>query len=95
MNELLEKHKNMKFPEFPDCDELAEWIERLAEIEGHFMGLVQSDKVTNADLNRFLKFKSELDSISVSTAEDNACLENCFSYSLVLEKLIASKVQKP
>ena len=94
MNELLEKHKNMKFPEFPDCDELAEWIENLAEIEGHYVGIVQSGKVTSADLSEFLKFKNQLVAISVTTAEDKACLEYCLSYAQVLEELITSKVRQ-
>ena len=37
---LIEKHKSLDFPEFPEDDDFAEWVSELSEADGYYIGIV-------------------------------------------------------
>lgn len=40
--EILKKHKEVKFPSFPDNDDFANWVEELTDLDGYYYGLAAS-----------------------------------------------------
>ncbi len=90
---LLNKHMQMEFPKFSENDELAEWIEDLAEIEGHYVGLITTDKIKNKDLDELTKIGSKLTRIRVTDNDDIEVFNYCKKYFQILNELALAAVK--
>lgn len=90
LEQLFLNHKELEFPEFPEDDNFAEWVEELIEIDGYYAGIISSSigsSKPNVD-------SSEIDRLTVSLAnfasieEDAEVFRKCELYLKSLKNLV-------
>ncbi len=90
LEQLFLKHKGLEFPEFPEDDGFAEWVEELIEIDGYYVGIISSSIGSikpNLD-------SSEIDRLTASLAnfaaieEDAEVFRKCELYLKSLRNLV-------
>jgi Leucine-rich repeat (LRR) protein len=95
LDQLYNKHKVLKIPDFPENDDFAEWIERLIEVDAYYSGIAASlvgGKKTKID-------RSELDELIISFSSfssikrDVEVFDQCDKYLRSLKKLIEEASQ--
>jgi len=94
LKDILEKMRRHPFPEFADNDELGEWMEELAEFDGHIAGLASSqlggEVVDTSGLSEqmndlFLQFED----IRGLSEKDSAIYNECSTYLKIIQGLVA------
>ncbi len=90
---LIEKHKSLDFPEFPEDDDFAEWVSELSEADGYYIGIAVSalNKETKLSLNRshIEELENGLKSFS-SLRNDVEIYQKCSSYLSSLKLIVSS-----
>lgn len=88
--EILEKHRGVKFPSFPDNDDFAEWVEELTDLDGYYYGLATSllagEKKTYS-VNLFQEMRQRLYEFR-NLEDDKEVYQECEDYLNSLEIII-------
>lgn len=90
LKNLYEKHKKLRFPDFPENDKFSEWIEDLIEVDAYYAGLILSKlggSKEKIDKSHFIKLKSDLGQYA-SIQSDKGIYNQSFLYIESLSELI-------
>ena len=94
---LLEDHKKLKLPDFPQDDSFADWVADLIEIDGYYVGLLTSKEAgarVLIDRLPLQKMKKEITKFS-NIEEDKEvylkCTKHLDSIEALLDKVILDK----
>ncbi len=96
VEELFKKHQEIKLPDFPENDLLAEWVENLIELDMYYAGLVssqggnRSSKIDSKELNELRQRLTQFKHIK----RDAEILVQCEEYLKSLEHLISCYTEK-
>ncbi len=89
------KHKELKFPKFPEDDNLSEWLEELIEIDSYYVGIISSlieNKKLNIDEKMVdIKFLNNLNNSLMNfsiTKKDMEVFKECKLYLKSLKDLV-------
>ncbi|MCH5720505.1 hypothetical protein [Niabella hibiscisoli] len=87
---ILEKHKKLKFPPFPNDEDFSLWVEELVELDAHYYGLVTSIVVGGLkafDINLLEDLKQRLIKFEV-LEDDKDTYRECEAYIVSLENIV-------
>jgi len=91
-NDILKWHENLRVPEYPQNDELANWVEDLYEIDPYYFGLAESlvrgGIIKAIDRSHFEKLENSLKNIKINK-EDFPIYEQCVNYLASLKRVIS------
>lgn len=92
LDEILEKHKNLNFPDAPENDVLADWIMELLEVDSYYFGIISSFKDTSKkeslDKKNFQTLHDSLAFINNLSKSDYVIYQDCMEYLQSLKNLI-------
>ncbi len=87
VQELLNMHLEMQFPKFSNNENIAEWVEDLAEFQGYFVGPVTSGNIKILDTKIFNEMKERLYKLNVIEESEQEEILYCKRYFKQLEDL--------
>lgn len=83
---ILEKHKQLKLPAFPNDDDFSNWVEELIELDAYYYGLITSGLKT-FDINLLDDLKRRLFRFEV-LEDDKSIYRECEAYIVSLESIV-------
>jgi hypothetical protein len=90
LRKLINEHKELRIPEFPEDDSFAEWVEELIETDGYYIGLATSlvnKERVSINYEHLEKLKQNL--IEFNTlSEEKGIIKQCTKYLKSLEEII-------
>ena len=94
LQDLLDAHQDMEFPEFPDHEAFAEWVDELFEVDDYYVGLISSlldGHLEDIDRTYLETLQSRFTEI-VPDKADQKIHAHCVTYLLSLEHLVAAAI---
>lgn len=99
LKEIEEKYDffvKMAFPQFPESDELSDWVTQLAEIDSYYAGIASSfishGEYYKVELHNVVELIESLEKIKVDK-EDQLIYSECKRYIEVLNDLVVLLAQ--
>ncbi len=91
LSHKLKLHAKLEFPDFPKNDDFADWVAELAETDGYYVGLAQSElancKGINIEFSHMTNLKHTLCQFS-SIEEDKEIYFQCQTYLRSMEEFV-------
>lgn len=89
---LIDQHRQLPFPVFPQDDNFADWVAELAEIDAYYMGIILSiakktESRKEISLKHLDKLIKDLPTYR-DFAEDHRVYQECVSYLDSLQTIV-------
>ncbi len=97
LKNLYDEIYKLKFPEFPEDDNLNEWITNLIEIDSHIIGMTSTilnntNNIINSNsrelVTHLVDLRKQLNNINDISNRDKRIYCECNKYLLLLEEIV-------
>jgi DNA repair ATPase RecN len=98
LQSTFERLKQLRFPEFAESDELADWQAELSELDGHIAGIATTILAgghpdSSTIQKQVTELRNQLESITDITDEDREIFAECKNYVDALEEVVQNMKQ--
>lgn len=97
LSEFANAHEELRFPEFPEDDDFADWVSELVEVDGYYMGhaitLIAGGTVRDVSDKALRELTDKIRTFDVIKGEDRSIFLDCQKYLLSLKALVDEMLQ--